>query len=442
MKHFLWAAPLTMAAATALSLAASCSSPGACGQDGASCGTTGGGGHDAGTASSSHSSTATSTGAGGADAGSGWVPVSWAAPCPVEVATDPKAVTKPINWTQCKNGPMGCEQLVVNDTIEGSSTDFLLSTVSRQPSGYRYSVYMEWAKVGVKTLEERSVVYSASGEPTIAWRTVDPSCNLVGPGLNDQTVWIGAQFTNQQGGGDSVYAFGTYGTVAKTSSIATTKAANQGWATSDDLLLLQDLNGLHYTLFDRVTNVAGVYGGGPGYGLLFPHPVGDAVFAAYDTNHETWEGQVWTRASQKFVPLVHPAGAIIPELTSDGTTLLWIQTPPKVAPNDPTFPAGDIWTSPFAKTEADLKPTKRRAAPVVSNGVASKMNDGYYALNSGVDNIVHVYRLGDMQTWEIPMHDGAICQGVDYVDSEYVFYHTAGGSYRRAIASLGPGTPP
>jgi hypothetical protein len=47
-----------------------------------------------------------------------------------------------------------------------------------------------------------------------------------------------------------------------------------------------------------------------------------------------------------------------------------------------------------------------------------------------------------MQTWAIPMPDGGACQGVDALDGEYVFYHTALGSYRQSIASLGAGASP
>jgi hypothetical protein len=299
---------------------------------------------------------------------------------------------------------------------------------------------MEWG-TGTSKTEGRAAIYSETGDPVLVWRTLDQNCDFIPAKLHDNSLWFGAQAVDDKGQVTSHYISSSYENAATSPAVAQTDAPSEDWSSSSDLLLLQSLSGLHYTLYDRVTNKATSHGGGPGFGLLSPHPFGDFVLAAYDTDHERWEGQIWTRASQQFIPLVRPKGAVVQELASDGTTLVWIQTPPKAAPNDSAFPQGDIWTSPLAKAEADIKPTKRRSAPIIGSGVISKIGQGYYAFSGGIDNFVHLYRVSDMLEWTVPVPDGALINGVDSVDSEYVFFHTALGSYRYAIKFLGPGTP-
>jgi hypothetical protein len=365
-----------------------------------------------------------------------WKPVSWS-PCEVEIAANPGAAEQPIAWTTCREGAVGCEQLVINEGIPNGSFRYILGSVNKTPTGYRVSVHMEWRGQDLQKQDERDVIYAESGAPSILFRTDKEDCKLLPATLEGDTVWMGAQHMSGEEVLGSSYIYGSHTDVALSPSVADTKAPAQSAVSSSNLLVLMSPDGKHHTIYDRVTNTATTFGGGPGFGLMSVHPTEEAVVATFDTQHDAWQGQIWIRGAQTFSPLLVPKDAVIPEIATDGATLVWIQTPPKSGTKEAYFPAGDLWTSPFAKTAVDLVPQKRRAAPVIGEGVGSKIKDGYYAFCGGPDNQVHVYRLSDMASWSLHMHDSGLCQGVDSIDSQYVFYHTGYGNYRRAIASLG-----
>jgi hypothetical protein len=342
-------------------------------------------------------------------------------------------VAKPVAWTPCEKNITGCERLTVAEAPQ-TGAHVVLTSINNTPSGRRLSVHMDWTDQGVH--EERAIIYDEAGAAQLLWRSGDASCSLVSPDLHDEIIWFGAQPTNAQNEHSAVYIVGDYQHMAKAPTIVATKVTEAASTSSDTFLALTRANG-ELTIYDGVGHSANTYSGS----FKSVHALNDVVLATrMDTGFA--RGEVLSRTSPKLEPLVQPKGAVVHDLSSDGTTLVWIQTPPKAAPNDESFPAGEIWTSPFTTAAAGLKPVKWGATPMLGDGMSSKQASGYYAFAGGVDDQVHLYRLSDMQTWAIPMPDGGACQGVDALDGEYVFYHTALGSYRQSIASLGAGASP
>ncbi|MEJ7729802.1 MAG: hypothetical protein WKG00_11340 [Polyangiaceae bacterium] len=116
----------------------------------------------------------------------------------------------------------------------------------------------------------------------------------------------------------------------------------------------------------------------------------------------------------------------------------------QVPPKDPWadfWPQGDLWTSPFAETTAELVPTKRRPAPIVGE-VPAVIGQGFYGLFSGSDSLIHVYRLSDMHHWSFshPQPDWPF-RDFGYIDDTWVVFQTMAGIFRQRLDSLGSGDP-
>jgi hypothetical protein len=148
-----------------------------------------------------------------------------------------------------------------------------------------------------------------------------------------------------------------------------------------------------------------------------------------------------------------PQGEMIYDIRSDGEILAWIQVQTTKLDRAP----GTLWTSPFAKTTAELRPTKRRTTPALgTNPDTMGIGGGYYALieapvESGDEGWqAHLYRLSDARHWQLGLpEDATRAVEVVHVDAQeiWVKVNTTGTGYayndvtlvRQRIADLGPG---
>jgi hypothetical protein len=328
----------------------------------------------------------------------------------------------------------------VTDAIGKTKPVVGLGSVERTPQGFRFSLAETFIE-NTLHLEDRGAVYDEAGQPTLVWRslgTPDVSCLLTPPLIRGMRLWCGAQTTNEQGGGDSGYMTGVFGSIFGNEPPLPMTVASQGWDASEDVFAVNELSGVGWTLFDRLTNTAKSFGTAD-HQLGTAHPVGSAVFAPRDASFQVWEGWVWTHETQDFVPLIQPPGEVVPDINSDGQTLVWVQTPPKGMWNEPYYPPGYLWTSPMATTKAGLQPQKRRPAPLVAALNSSLANDGYYMI-IGSDGF-HVYRLADMQHWSF-MPEGWNAGRIPvYLDRHTLWYWGHAGIFRQSLDALGPGDP-
>jgi hypothetical protein len=204
-------------------------------------------------------------------------------------------------------------------------------------------------------------------------------------------------------------------------------------------LAVQQVDGKTISILDRSSNTVSSFGPPTGLGNEALWPSADAVFFLHYPAIQEPQGWVWRRSTSTFEPLLQPAPDLIVDLKTDGQTLVWIRTPPKM-PADPVWPQGDIWTSPYATTAAGVIPTKRRPAPLVFDANDMSMaNAGHYAVFAS-DSRVHVYRLSDARHWSfaVPEEFWNFWQ-ISYVDESTIWYQTLRGVYRQSIASLGAG---
>jgi hypothetical protein len=388
-----------------------------------------GDGGSAASSSASGSTTSTSTTASSSTGGGGdpgWQPVAWAAPCEVLQATNPLAAIPKLTWGPCPNAAAGCESAIA-DTPE--YPPFSKPSVTRYANGYRIGL-----GVSYPDLESRVAVFDPDGTPLVVWRT--QGCSPLLPRVTPERVWFGAQY----GFNPPSYLVETYDKVTTATALLPIETLSQLQDANDSTLALEGVNGNVLTIYDRVRGTVKSFDG-PGLSNKVAQPVGDVALFQMYAAFEQPEGWIWRRATQDIEPLVQPVGEYVADILSDGSTIVWIQVPPK-EPSAEFWPQGDLWTSPFAETKAALVPTKRRPAPIVGD-VPAIVGEGYYALFSAGDQLLHVYRLSDMHHWSFASPPQAFdFWDFGYIDDTWVYYQTVGGVFRQRLDALGPGDPP
>lgn len=360
----------------------------------------------------------------------GWKPVAWDAPCLVEVAEHPEAAVPPLVWEKCLNAGPGCEQAGLDwDHAFGGS--YASPSVLKWGAGYRVGAMLFYADKGT-----RSAVYDDAGKPLVAWRT-DVACALVVPVLTPNRVWMGAQSETQ-----ASWIVEPYENLAKASANANIKAEYQGYAANDTALGLWGPSGTTATVFDRLSGTTKTFGPPPGIAFYQPYPVNDSALIRYYPEFGRAEGWIWNHQTNAVLPLVQPGDAVsVADFKSDGSTLVWVEgkLPLDMGGH---YQSTSLWTSPFATEKSSVVATNRRALPVLGQ-VPSCANEGFYALYSLGDKMVHVYRLSDAMHWAFkPPASSSDFYEVSYVDKDYVWYQTFANIYRQSIAALGPGDLP
>lgn len=355
----------------------------------------------------------------------GWQPVAWPAPCPVDVASNPSAAVKKLVWGSCPNAAPGCEALALPDEVVYPP----YSNPSIVPVGDGYRIGMG---VGYPDLERRVAVFEVDGTPMVVWRT--QGCAPMQPRLTPDRVWFGVQ----NGFATPSYLHVPYDALASAADLVPIATLSQLQDANDSTLAIEGVNGNILTIYDRLANTTKEFNG-PGLSNKVAQPVGDVAFFISFAAFEQPEGWIWRRATQNIEPLVQPTGEYVVDIVSDGSTIVWMQVPPK-EPWADFWPQGDLWTSPFAETKAALVPAKRRPAPVVGE-VPSTIGQGYYAVYSLSDLLVHVYRLSDMHHWSFLPPPAFDFYDLGYIDDTWLFYQMRGGVFRQRLDALGPGDP-
>jgi hypothetical protein len=210
---------------------------------------------------------------------------------------------------------------------------------------------------------------------------------------------------------------------------------------NDDLLATWTADGQYSTVYDRASGKTYTFGE-PGKTVTsLPLVAGGGAFFMCMIDVVEPSACAWDRASGKFSTLI-PATAThaIPASRSDGKTLVWVRAE-KPQKADGGWTSAEIWSSPFATTAADLKPTKLADAPSLGYPT-TYVNDGYYSLVGDTWH-VHVYRLSDMHHWATrpPIEQNGTALRVLYVDSKTVWYMNEGYVVRQDLDALGPGDP-
>ncbi|MEJ7731035.1 MAG: hypothetical protein WKG00_17695 [Polyangiaceae bacterium] len=275
-------------------------------------------------------------------------------------------------------------------------------------------------------------MFESSGEAMVVWRT--QGCSPMQPRLTPDRVWFGVQ----NGFNPPSYLVEPYDSLSSATAILPVSTLSQLQGANDSTLALEGVNGNILTIYDRLSATTKSFDG-PGLSNKVAQPVGDAAFFVHFAAFEQPDCWVWRRATQDIEPLVQPAGEYVVDILSDGSTIVWLQVPPK-DPWADFWPQGDLWTSPFAETKAGLVPTKRRPAPIVGD-VPATIGEGYYALFSGSDLRVHVYRLSDMHHWSFEPPPASDFYDLGYIDDTWLYYQMRGGVFRQRLDALGPGDP-
>lgn len=417
-------APFLVTAVAMMGCGPGCDGDPASGPDAGAGGLSDGGTTASSSASASTTSASTvssSSGGGGSDPG--WQPVAWAAPCEVLMATNPSAAIPKLQWGPCPNAAAGCESAIA-DTPE--YPPFSKPSVTRHADGYRIGLVVIYPD-----LERRAVVFETDGTPLAVWRT--QGCSPLLPRVTPERVWFGAQ----NGFNPPSYLVATYDKLSTATSLLPIETLSQLQEANDSTLALEGVNGNVLTIYDRVRDTVKSFDG-PGLSNTLAQPVGDVALFQMYAAFEQPEAWIWRRTTQDIEPLVQPAGEYVVDILSDGSTMVWIQVPPK-EPSAEFWPQGDLWTSPFAETKAALVPTKRRPAPIVGD-VPTIVGQGHYALFSGSDTLIHVYRLSDMHHWSFASPPQAYdFWDLGYIDDTWVYYQTVGGLFRQRLDALGPG---
>lgn len=364
----------------------------------------------------------------------GWIPVSWKAPCTVEVALHPEFAVPKLTWEPCPGTSPGCEGIMVN-WDKGSGPPLAAVTAVSWKGGYRVGVQYNYPDS-----EARDAVFDVDGVAIAAWR-VNGLCVLITPRVGSANVWVGAQSVDQQGGITSAYLGAPYDKVRSATQVIPVTLAGQDFDSNDTTFSLQGVTGANIAIYDRPGDQVNMFGPPPGLGYNVAHPVNDSALMQFYPVFGKPEAWIWNRSTHLTEPLIQPTSEQVMDIRSDGATIVWAQVAPKNA-GDKYYMQGNLWTSPFATSKATLKPTKRRSLPMVG-GITGAAGQGYYAMyGTTEDRKIHVYRLSDARHWEFvpPVEVGDIYE-LSYVDSKYVWYWTIIGVYRQAIDALGPGDP-
>lgn len=354
---------------------------------------------------------------------------SWLKNCPVEQAEHPELAVPSLVWGPCPDGSApGCENFIV--TWPSSAPPRTPMAVLPTAEGYRVVSYQRWVD-----LETRVAFYDEMGRPTTVHRVKDP-CYLMTPILTPSRAWFGTLTI-----GPATYAVSAHDQMANP-FIANLDDGSQRQSGDDELLALWLLDGSSNLIYDRVSNQSFKLQGGAidsGSGYSEPSVINGTVLVRYYPAFQKPEGWIWTRTKKVAEPLVQPAPNIIADFRSDGQTLIWVQTPPIPVQGPVGYPPGDLWTSPFVTSKAELQPKKLRPVPVVGHAIAGS---GYYAFHSP-DKHIHIYRLADGQHWDFALSPGmGPMFRMSFIDDKYIFFVTWAGSYRQPLNTLGPGDPP
>lgn len=376
-----------------------------------------------------------------------WRPVDWTAPCPVELAEEPHKAVPLLEWEPCP-WQQGCQYSVIRWTGAYRVRPSGSPSVLRLADGFRVGMYLAVSFVDSATSETswstRAVIYDTDGCPMAVWRTSEfisneNFCHVYRPLVTPSHAWVAAALGNDA----AAYVIAPYDELTTVSDTLPVTVPNQGSAASDDTLGLWGVTGNRATVYDHSSGVANTFGTPPFPSYKLPRPVGDSALVMCLFDYDRPKACIWNRASHDIEPLVVPTDDVIPNIDSDGQTLVWIRASPVQQPNWAWLDAR-IWTSPFATHQADLAPEQRCQAPELSIP-ASRAADGYYAFNTGVEERFHIYRLSDMHHWSFawPPQDEAWgpAHGVLYLDTEELWYGFANGIARVRLDSLGPGEP-
>jgi hypothetical protein len=346
------------------------------------------------------------------------------------VASVPANAVPRLRWKACGPDFPGCEGVVVD--WERPTFAFGLPFVVRWGDGHRVGVQMEDADH-----KNHGALFDGAGAPTAAWRALGENCSVLGPIPTDEHVWLGIQ------GGASLspsgYAVGTYANVATSPTALKFTSLAQDVSATDSTLALQSANGMTLFVYDRLGDRFDTYEPAPGLAYDHPFAVADSMLVRYAPAFATFEARIWNRSTHAVETLISalPADNIL-DVKGDGQTLVWIRAP-HGQDREGYYLPGDLWTSPFATTKSQVKPTKRRPAPLVG-GVLSTAGDGYYALYGAKEGKIHVYRLSDMRHWAVGTPPEAWdLYDVAYIDSKYLYYRKIGTMFRQALDALGEG---
>ncbi len=367
--------------------------------------------------------------------------VGWRAPepCLVEFADQPRAAAAPLVWEACVHPVDGCLQRAENWPSEYTGY-MAMPSVARSASGYRVA----WQITLKSTYEQRAVVYDVDGAPMAVWRVAEShGCSIVRPILGRERLWLGAQGLTEKTGARAAYITEPLDALGSAGCTLPIDMPSQGQAASDDVLALWGLNGINVALYDRKASTWKQFGNVNQDVFWLPQPVGRAALVRHYQQPEHAQAWMWNGATGAMQQLIATGNDIVPDVQSDGETLVWVRTPPKSVPESELYPQGDLWTSPFATTPSGLTPKKRRPAPLVSGGGNSAAGEGFYAVVSYADLSVHVYRLSDAHHWSFPFQTPPSLmpsfRGVVYVDKDEVWYITESSIYRQRLDALGPG---
>lgn len=379
-----------------------------------------------------------------------WTKIPWV-DCGALYAKHPEHAVPPLVWKACEDGIPGCERMVVNWDYDFPA----LGTLSNSGGGVDQTSngFVFIAILNIKGGPPITAAYADAKTPIAAWRgpyecapwhfewSKTHVCLTFG-GLPPLRVGLaplgavdGAPLQTFQSAADVPVA-------CNETKLFAMDTGNRYFARDHQSGALQELGWLQ----------------DPAYDITVRGEVALVKRSITINGKLTLQGWVWTPATG-LTKLLDPANEMVFDYRTDGTTLVWVQSP---APDIQWWP-GDIWTSPFSTDPAKLQPKKLRSIAVASpSNPGDSIGGGYYALiepeknENSPNHRLHVYRLSDGRHWEVPrfrdVAPGAEPNTVSApsavlkVDETEVWYQTAsqstGGLWtvaRQRLDALGPG---
>ena len=360
------------------------------------------------------------------DAGLTWTRAAWVEGCVFETASDATLAMPTIAWKACQGDVAGCE--IVDVTWEHAPGPAMVASVSTRAGEPVFGVYI---KVSTATHEERAGVYGSDGTPIAAWRGF--GCTLTGAEVTPNTVWYGAQPGTAS---RSFYTAEPYHSLGTTQAALPLTVPSQSRRANDDLFGIEATGASRLVVYDRNAAVSHELAG-PGVTVSVPGLTPDAAFFVNYVTDSHPEGWVMVRSSSEFKPIVAVLDQAVPDIQSDGETIVWIQTPiPE--PAQP-WPAGDLWTSPHVTAQSALVPTKRRGIVNFSSPHRALVGAGFYAYRDRVSAKIHLYRLSDARHWELGVPPPGDSHAGGHIDGTFIYYNTDAGLVRQRLNALGLG---
>lgn len=365
--------------------------------------------------------------------GEGWAAVPWVDPaegCNVRYALEPGRYMPKLTWEPCPFGEPGCERLVKSWEAR-SETGLTAPLVARVDEGY-------WIGFGIvrPDYEQWAVTWRPDGEVE-SIIAAPQYCYVREPVPTPGGQWHMVRLRS----GAATVVFQPYGAGPEAALVQPWPIDPRDPRGRVDLLAGTLSSSSDVVLHDWVTDAFHRLGRsgktrwvGDGAALMLAVP-----------SFNRPEAMLWTRASASFTPLVEAGATVVTDVQADAdaTLLAWV-TAPEPPDGSGEWGRGELFTSPWATSRAELVPRSLGEVPATGPAPRSAMGAGLYVAYSAYEDVITAVRLTDGHRWTVPVprdETGALMNDLTYVDETYFFSKSSTAIYRHRLEAIGPGVP-